>query len=173
MNAMMIDTETLGLLPNSYVLQVGVAIADRHTGDRIYDELYPLSDKGQEKRLKDLDTINWWTQQNQKVSRTVFQPQELQRSPKEVFHILSELIQRYNIEEVWAGPAMFDLALLTSLWKGKPWHYHMERDLQTIKRIFDPRGELQPPPNEMLHNSKADACWQMDYLINLTKEHGL
>ena len=72
---------------------------------------------------------------------------------------------------VWGSPAMFDLPILTSLWKGeKPWLYNYERDLMTLYKTFDPLGKLKPAENGMAHDALADALWQGKYLLNLNEE---
>lgn len=171
---MMIDLETLSLMPDAYVLQIGVSIADRHTGEWVLEsQSYFIEESGQEGRRKDLDTIRFWAQQDPVVADSVFLPTDSRYSIAESFEAIWRLVCVNNIQEVWAGPAMFDLPVLTSLWGNKPWIYNTERDLGTIKKLFDPRGELLPPPNEMFHNAAADARWQMQYLINLTREYHL
>lgn len=168
--AMMIDIETLSLRPDAYVTQVGYCVANLGTGEYLQNpHAWLLGDSGQQGRHKDTDTIRWWLQQDREVAASVFGDSKSRREyPLTTLGMFHGLVEEYKVEEVWASPAMFDLPILTSLWRGeKPWKYNQERCLMTLYKRIDPDGTLQPPPNQAHHDAAADAKWQMDYLINL------
>lgn len=168
--AMMIDIETLSLRPDAYVTQVGYCVADLDRGVHLQPPSdLPVNSTGQDHRHKDFDTIRWWTQQDPEVAKNVFGLADAQRmTPTDVLYAIRSAVTRFDVEEVWASPAMFDLPILTSLWGGvKPWKYSQERCLKTLASRLDPERKLAPPPNEMLHDAVADAQWQMEYLIRL------
>lgn len=171
MNVMMIDLETLSLRPDAFVVQVGIALADLERGNDIdLPTSIWLSEKEQQNRHIDFDTVRWWINQGSDVRKSVFKVQHPQymRSPSWLFSHIAYLVQVHEIEEVWASPAMFDLPVLTHLWEGrKPWEYHQERCMMTLRALVDPNRELAPPPNPMLHDAAADAQWQLQYLKRL------
>lgn len=167
--AMMIDIETLSLRPDAYVTQVGYCVTDLDTGRYLIEPMNVwLEDHDQRKRHKDISTIQWWMNQDRKVVASVFNDAASRTPSWELYHNLEADIEKYEVTEVWASPAMFDLPILTSLWDGaKPWKYNQERCLMTFYKLMDPNGLLLPPPNDMYHDAAADAKWQMHYLINL------
>lgn len=167
--ALMIDIETLSLAPNAYVLQVGYCLADCRTKEY---EILPtnvlLSDKGQENRSKDFNTISWWIHQDQKISHEVFSSKN-RINKDELFSLLNNICNIYPNLTVWASPAMFDLPILTSLFDNrKPWNYKQERDLLTVSALFDPNQTLIPKWNKNQHDAASDAKWQLEYLFNLS-----
>lgn len=176
--AMMIDTETLGLRPDSVVLQIGICVADLDEGKML---VHPYALHGdpheQADRHIDISTVHWWMQQDRGVAEGVFKAgtrAEYARSAEWIFNHIKILIACKNITSVWAGPAMFDLPLLTDLWRHrKPWHFTAERCFRTLRTTLDPRGELAPPASEQQHDAAADAQWQMEYLMRLWQANGL
>lgn len=173
--AMMIDIETLGLTPHSYVTQIGICIANTKTREYL---LQPVNfwmlpeDVAQEHRDIDPNTVGFWIKQTVEkphVAMGVFFPPEgTERVPAcEVFNHIKRLIDGQEGLTVWASPAMFDLSMLTDLWGSKPWSYKQERDMMTLYKLLDPNGDWAPPENEAVHDAAADARWQMEYLFNL------
>lgn len=166
--AMMIDIETLSLRPEAYVTQVGYCVANLDTGAYLIEPLNVWVSDCQDGRDKDFGTISWWMNQDRKVSAGVFNDAAPKLDPAAVFDMVAEDVEKYEVAEVWASPAMFDLPILTSLWGGrKPWKYNQERCLMTLYKVLDPECRLQPPPNDMHHDAAADAHWQMKYLMAL------
>lgn len=165
--ALMIDIETLSLRPDAFVTQVGYCVANTRTREYLVQPTnYFLGDISQEGRHKDFDTIRWWMKQDPKVQASVFAVDD-RKGPSPLFMHLQRLVETHAAT-VWASPAMFDLAILTSLWEGKkPWKYNAERDMMTLYKLLDPTGALQPPNNSMGHDAAADAAWQMEYLFKL------
>lgn len=167
--ALMIDIETLSLRPDAFVTQVGYCINNLDTGEYLVEPFNLwVSEEGQEHRHKDINTIAWWVKQDPAIAREVFDPNVPKIHHARLFDMLREDVVAYEVDEVWASPAMFDLPILTSLWDGrKPWGYKQERCLMTIYKRLDPDGRHAPPENPKHHDAAADAKWQMDYLINL------
>lgn len=168
--ALMIDLETLALGSDAFITQFGMCVADFRTREYLVPPVnYWMSDANQEDRRIDFNTVRWWMGQDPKVAKGVFEtPEGTKRvSPRELFHIVEAAVKAHPGCTVWGSPAMFDLPLLSSLWKGKPWKYNFERDMMTLYKILDRDGKLQPPKNDMAHDAAADAAWQMEYLFNL------
>lgn len=165
---MMIDIETLSLRPDAFVTQVGAVVADRDTGDELASGVWWLGEAGQEGRHKDFATIQWWMNQDKRVADGVFTDTVTRHHPDELFNQIAEDITKYEVQEVWASPAMFDLPILTSLWGGrKPWVYNQERCLMTLYKLLDPHGLRSRAARVNHHDALADARWQMDYLTRI------
>lgn len=168
--AMMIDIETLSLLPDAFVTQVGVCVSDTATREILVAPTnFWLTDDSQVGRRMDISTVRWWVGQDAKVAAGVFNTPEghSRCTPAELFDYFKALVVKYPGMTVWAGPAMFDLPILTTLWGSKPWHFRSERDLTTLRELVDPERSLVPPENDAHHDAAADASWQMAYLHNL------
>lgn len=174
MNALMIDIETLGLIPGSAITQVGYCAANLRTGEQlfmpvnIYVEAHPS--------MIDMDTVAWWMRQSEAARNAVFPEHVTRVAPARVFEILQDVYRELGGAEagvtVWASPAMFDLPMLTSMFAtankslrdAKPWPYYMERDLMTLYKMLDPEKKLKPT-NPVEHDAASDAKAQMDHLI--------
>jgi len=169
--ALMIDNETFALGPNAYLTQVGLCVANLRTREyEIPPTNFWMTQAGQEGRIIDVETVAWWVQQKPEISHGVLMvPEGTERThPDVLFQRIKEIVDKEEGTTVWASPAMFDLAQLTSLWDGrKPWKYNMERDMMTLYKLIDPQGVLAPPENDSAHNAGADAGWQMECLFNL------
>jgi len=167
MNIAMFDLETLSVMPDAAVVQIGLVIGDPVTGNVVHEQRIPLTLDAQRDRRVEHNTLCWWMQQAEDVRSSVFV--ESGFTPMQALTLVEDAFGEYAPEEVWAGPAMFDLPILTSLWGRKPWAYWMERDLSTLRRHVDPRGVRKPPANDKAHDALADALWQFHYLSALLK----
>lgn len=171
MNAMMIDLETLSLRPDAFVLQAGICVANLDTG-HILTPAYNvwLKSDGQEGRHIDRSTVGWWTSQDPMVANGVFNAQDPEYlwDSEKLFQHLTFMMVAKDVQTVWAGPGMFDLPVLTSLWQGrKPWNYGQERCFMTLRKALDPDNHYIPDPNEKAHDAAADAEWQMQWLMGI------
>jgi hypothetical protein len=69
MNHVMLDLETLGVGSDACILSIGAVRFDPYTG-KVREELYmPVSDRTGK---IDLDTVKWWSKQDQGVFREAF-----------------------------------------------------------------------------------------------------
>ena len=167
MNIAMFDLETLSVMPDAAVVQIGLVIGDPVTGDVVHKQRLPLTLDAQRDRRVEHGTLCWWMQQAEDVRRLVFIEHGF--TPAQALASVEDALGEYAPEEVWAGPAMFDLPILTSLWGRKPWEFWRERDLTTLRRYVDPKGKRKPPANTQAHDALADALWQFHYLSALLK----
>jgi hypothetical protein len=172
MNRLMIDIETLSLRPTAKVLQIGYT-ATSGAGDIIVPptDIWIDDPDGH----VDPGTEDWWSKQDPAIRALVFAPPEGTAALNwhQSFQHMSDVYAKLGPDtEVWASPAMFDLPIITNLWRGdKPWKFFMERDMGTFRRTVDPRGVYKPASNAQGHLASADASWQMDYLIALLRVH--
>lgn len=167
MNIAMFDLETLSVLPDAAVVQIGLVIGDPATGNVAHTQRIPMTLDAQRKRRVDHNTLCWWMSQAEAVRSSVFVENGF--TPMQALTLAEDAFGEYAPEEVWASPAMFDLPILTSLWGRKPWAYWRERDLSTLRRHVDPQGMRKPPANDKAHDALADALWQFHYLSALLK----
>lgn len=162
----MIDIETLSLQPTAYVTQIGYCVARETSGSYLIPPTNIWVSDAQSGNV-DMDTIQWWMKQSDAARNAVFDPHEPPMSPDACFERLQDVVDDYA-PQVWGSPAMYDLPILTNMWKGrKPWKYNMERDMMTLYKLLDPNGVLKPPPNKLAHDAASDADWQMQYLLRL------
>lgn len=178
MRALMIDIETLGLLPASAVHQVGYCAADLATGEYLLQptNIYLRPDST---ASMDFDTICWWMRQSDAARAAVFPADRARTSLADAFYKLDAVYRALGGQDagvtVWASPAMFDLPMLTQSWgipgtDGKPWPYYMERDLMTLYKMLDPEKKLKPT-NPVEHDAASDAKAQMDHLIAIFRNN--
>lgn len=166
--ALMIDIETLALTPDAHVVQVGYTVGNWLTKQILVPATNVWLDDA-DTGYKDMSTIRWWMNQSDAVRRSVWGGGP--GVTRGFLHAdLTRLVAAHS-PDVWASPAMFDLPILTAMFKrhglDKPWHYRAERDLLTLRMLFDPSGALKPPANDLAHDAAADAAWQLQYLFNL------
>lgn len=167
--ALMIDIEALGLSPDARILQVGWCVGDLTTKQVVSAPSSRLIDvDGQATRTVDFSTLSWWMEQDKAVSAAVFNMRVWRVTLQDLFEELERVLSLWKDCTVWASPAMYDLPMLTHAWGGKkPWKYNVERDMMTLYKLLDPKGELKPPPNGKAHDAGADAEWQLQYLFRL------
>ena len=182
MKRTMLDIECLSLRPEAVVLQIGYCTYDfkerKYVDYGIPKEIIGnVSGAGflnlcvdsqlKSGRVIDFDTIRWWMDVDAKVREDVFSTTFGRSTTKDAFESLAYVCK--DSDEIWAGPAMYDLPIITSLFEGrKPWiDFRKERCLSTFGKQIDPLRTLAPPENGSAHNGAADAKWQMEYLINL------
>ncbi len=164
--AMMIDIETLGTTPDAVVVQIGVVVGNTETGAVLRKVGWCISTDEQRDRRMDYDTLCWWMLQADDVRQRVFDMKHA-ITPTRACAEIDALLSEFQPEEIWAGPAMFDLPILTHLFGRKPWAFWKERCLLTLRKHVDPDRKLQPPDNILAHDAVADAAWQFDYLCAL------
>lgn len=169
MNIAMFDLETLSVMPDAAVVQIGLVIGNPVTGNVVHEQRIPLTLDAQRDRRVEYNTLCWWMQQAEDVRKGVFVGGGYAVTPMQALASVEDAFGGYAPEEVWAGPAMFDLPILTSLWGRKPWEFWRERDLTTLRRHVDPKGTRKPPANTKAHDALADALWQFHYLSALLK----
>lgn len=170
MNGIMIDLETLDVKPTALVLQLGYAIADMGEKKILSQGTLNLDGNEQKHRTIDFETVAWWMRQDRKVQDSVFSPMDLCCSVQYTREEISRLLEKWDIREVWAAPATFDLVILQDLWGEAPWDRRQQRDMTTLREGLDPDRKLMPADNIMHHNAEADAVWQMQYLFNLLEK---
>lgn len=166
MSEIMLDLETLGVIPNSVILVIG-AIKFNST-----DDICPLENMNTFYRLVDIDsskkigatidknTIQWWKTQPADVQYEAFD------NPNRVNirTALSELTNWVgNCDKVWANSPDFDCVILAENYRmcgmNIPWKYWMTRDTRTLFDIM--RVKVDDLPNNSKHHALHDCYRQL------------
>ncbi len=167
MSNLMIDIETLGTGTDAAILSIGYceftlagpkglgsAGAIPVTGQSCIDAGLTV----------DFSTITWWTQQSKEARDAVF----VSARGDSITMGLSQLAQLFNKDTiVWAKPALFDLAILTTAYRkvlnsDPPWHRRNVRCLYTLADIAMSLN-IMPPldiTNKVAHSAASDAFFQ-------------
>lgn len=169
---LMIDLETLSLHSTAFVTQVGIALYDFHKNQSVLSAGYNVHAIGQENSHVSESTIAWWNTQSQDARNAVFGSTNNIVAATELLRIL-QLIDCEFQPLIWAGPAMFDLPILTNLLGSRAWNYSRERDFSTIRKLFDPNQTLRPEFIGEAHVAVDDALHQMQYLVALHQKYNV
>jgi len=168
----MIDLETLDVLPTATVLTIGAVKFDIR-GDDVAD---PDCDKFYVK--VDVDscdelgltvspsTLEWWGNQSAEAQDEAF-------SPEDRIHIKDAMDQLYKFcwgaKRVWSHGAGFDLVILEHIFakleKATPWQFWQARDTRTL---FDLGIDPNRPP-VLKHHALEDAWNQAVGVQNVVK----
>ena len=168
----MIDMETLDVLPTATVLTIGAVKFDPF-GDDINepncDKFYVKVDVDSCDRLGctvSPDTVEWWAKQSQEAQEEAFSPDG--RIPIE--EAMNQLYKFcWGAKRVWSHGAGFDVVICEYLFrkigKATPWSFWEVRDTRTI---FDLGIDPQRPP-VLKHHALEDAWNQAVGVQNVFK----
>lgn len=157
----MIDIETLGLLPGSPIAQIGWQLFDPE-GDGIDTQDsgsidVDLDSCGEFGMTMSMDTVRWWMQQDDKA-RAIFTRSGV--SLKHALEILDDMFRTRRPGRVWFKGPQFDGSLLQFCYahvgREPPWHYRAVRDLRTLTDLF----EVQEAEPMVEHDAREDATAQ-------------
>lgn len=173
----MVDNETMGTVPDSVILSIGVAKFDKYTPDVIGETFYAVLDIDEQiarGRIVDPETIKWWGQQSEQA-RIVLTTKE--REPVEdvlsrlwVFlggYFNDDLVAKPGNEFFWGNGSDFDNPQIASLFHmygfELPWKFWNNRCFRTMKSEF---GYLAKAPVRVgtYHNALDDAITQIKHL---------
>ena len=172
MTDIMIDLETLDVLPSATVLTIGAVKFDPF-GDDLNDptcqKFYVKIDVDSCDSLGctvSQDTLDWWSRQSKEAQEAAF-------DPKDRISIIEALNQLYKFcwgaKRVWSHGAGFDVIILENLFRkiGKaiPWQFWEVRDTRTL---FDLGIDPQRPP-VLKHHALEDAWNQAVGVQNVFK----
>ena len=156
----MIDLETLSVLPNATILSISAIAFNPFdiTPDLVnyptFDVLISL--EGQENRHVQEETINWWARQHEDVRAKIFS--ETGRiSLKEALEQLTPFV--WNKDRIWAQGVTLDITVLDEAFREynlpTPWPYHIVRDSRTLLDLCT----VEQPP--VTHDSLQDCFRQI------------
>lgn len=168
----MIDMETLDVLPTATVLTIGAVKFDPFgddVNDPTYDKFYVKVDVDSCDRLGctvSPDTVEWWAKQSKEAQEEAFSPDG--RIPIE--EAMNQLYKFcWGAKRVWSHGAGFDIVICEYLFrkigKATPWSFWEVRDTRTI---FDLGIDPQRPP-VLKHHALEDAWNQAVGVQNVFK----
>lgn len=170
---LMIDLETLDILPTAAVLTVGAVKFDPY-GDELnspaMDSLYIKIDLDSSDAVGctvDDNTIAWWASQDQDAQDAAFDPTDR----VDVAEAMKQLYKfAWGTKRVWSHGAGFDAIICENLFRktGRaiPWKFWEVRDTRTI---FDLGIDPQRPP-VLKHHALEDAWNQAVGVQNVMRK---
>jgi len=166
MQDIMIDLETLDVLPTSLIMQVGLVRFDATSDTPLANpdtnpdiELYNVELKGQDGTWSE-QTLRWWMKQSDSARKGLETPAALPIA--EVLGRVQTLAQAEKIKRVWSHGAAFDHPIviyhLNKLGMGEMCSYRKLRCTRTLFDLFD-MGKTNP---QILHRADWDAWAQAE-----------
>ena len=156
----MIDLETLDVLPSATILTIGAVKFDPFGDDvreKNCEKFYVKVDIDSCDRLgltTSADTINWWSQQTEAAQNEAFSTED--RVP--IHDAVNQLYKFcWGAKRVWSHGAGFDIIILEHVFaklnKKVPWSFWEVRDTRTL---FDIGINPERPP-VLAHHALEDA----------------
>jgi len=159
--ALMIDIETIDILPTATILTIGAQGFDKFS-DRFTDVTYyeRITLESQEDRTIDEGTLQWWSGQTQEAQEEAF-GENGRLDLKPALEKLGKLI--WKADEIWANGTTFDMTILEHAYRqcniNLPWKYYKVCDARTVYKLVP-----QLPKLGNNHNALADCVNQIDLL---------
>jgi DNA polymerase III epsilon subunit-like protein len=155
----MIDLETLDVLPTATILTIGAVKFDP-LGDTAMEEFYVKVDIDSCDKLGmtvSPSTLEWWSKQSKEAQEDAFDPTD-RISAEEALNRLYKFC--WGAKRVWSHGVGFDLIILEQYFrkieKAVPWQFWEMRDTRTLFDIG-----INPDRAEVTaHNALADAVDQ-------------
>jgi exodeoxyribonuclease VIII len=173
MKSIMIDIETLGVTPDSTIIQIAAvrfSLEDASINDEFSVNISPASCKALG-LITDKKTIEFWKNQPTEVIRSVMSNQT---NIENALTQLNNFIGGYDKNnEIWANGTVFDISMLEWSYRRSgiecPWRYFQIRDVRTIFSVakFDWRNF---PRIGMQHNALGDCHTQIAALRKILLE---
>ena len=163
MSDLMLDIETLCVLPTATILTIGAQgfdpFSDRFTNVTYYERCDLESQDG---RTIDDSTVEWWGKQNADAQAEALGDEGQPRIPlKDALEKLSKLIWKHS--SIWANGTTFDMVILENAFRQNninlPWKYWQVMDARTVYKMVPQVGKLSNN-----HNALADCVNQIDML---------
>ena len=168
----MIDNETLDLVPSSKIVSIGAVIFDPRYGkisdDTFYVELDLKAQKGRTEDHSVNGTVAWWKKQTPEVRKALKGTTLLEDALEDLEFWLPDDCK------VWGNGSIFDIAMLEDAYRQYemkiPWEYWNIRDMRTIKDMYESsRGSWEKGYRGTKHNALEDAKYQAEMVIKMWK----
>lgn len=174
MNNVMIDLETLGVLPGSIILSIGAVFfdAEKNQLGREFYEILNIYDQNTNYDLKmEKHVLGWWALQSLEALEIIVAAASSQSLPLAIGlrDFTQFLVDEYPAQGVplkicvWGNGSDFDNALLKVAYfkaftENVPWHHHSNRCFRTLKNLVPQVGEIERVGTH--HNALDDAKTQ-------------
>lgn len=134
----MIDLETLDVIPSCVILSIGAVKFDPHGSGHIeeYDVKPSVDEQCALGRTVNDSTIVWWSQQNTMAKEEAFTEQG-----RIAFHDAIQGLQKFcwNQRAIWAHGSCFDITIIENAMRqlgiNIPWNFWMVRDTRTLFEV--------------------------------------
>jgi len=168
MKDLMIDIETFGTKPGSAIISIGAVFfqpsvdPELRLGAQFYASISLRSNLNLGMKV-DLQTLAWWTEQDDAAMRKAFKGSE--PLPRVLQSFTDWIYTVSTPEDVtpWGNAASFDLTLLTAAYDAcglpLPWMFYNERCYRTLKNLnlMVKKDYIKP---ELAHSAIDDAIAQ-------------
>lgn len=170
---MMLDIETLGIMPDSVVLTVGAIKFNPYSLHEPYDPLYLRLDVDEQLSMDRHvceDTVAWWGKQDEEVRE-----EALGEGNRVNIESFTKQLNKYStgVSEFWCKGTNFDFVILNNLYQQFkfhiPWKYYLFRDCRTVFNMAPYRIEKHAD----LHNALADSVAQAVDVQKIYKHLGI
>ena len=176
-----IDLETLGTLPGSIILSLGVVLFDptKPPEECLGETLYCVIGQPTCEAVGltcSQSTLDWWKGQSAEARTVLTQAQDPTQSIglKKALESLTAFLP--PDVRVWSNGANFDQPLLDVAYSKfgmqVPWKYYNSRCHRTVIALY-PNEKASRPPTVLAHNALEDAKWQAKHLVNVAQKLGL
>ena len=178
----MIDLETLGVIPGCVILSLAAVEFELNTGKigRYFYENISIESSLEENFKIEEESWRWWSEQDNDVKKEIVtNPKPLKIVLEGLDRFLNDINPDRKSIRVWGNGSSFDLGILSfayfQLRMKIPWMFWAERDLRTIvafapdiKKRTDFVGKRHHPLYDCLHQIKY--CSKIYSLISVAKE---
>lgn len=167
MSSLMIDIETIDVLPTATILTVGAQLFDPMgegiPNDPEHSFYCRVTTESQEDRTIDDGTVAWWGTQPQAAQDEVFNEEGRITLP-EMLEGLAKLCRK--ADHFWALGPTFDMVILENAFKSRgtaiPWSYSRVRDVRTIFALWPNLPKMNAEHHAL------DDCWRQIALLQVT-----
>lgn len=189
----MVDNETLSVLPSAHIVQVALVHFDPHSFTPLADKVISIDHARQSGTSVDVSTVHWWMEQPKDVQKAVFYGEE-ERVPIhtaccDLYRFIIDSCRRIWMEDappslsdlhqavqIWAKPARFDIPQWENAFRHAgvqvPWFRRNVNNVQSLfndalRNGFDP-GIVKAMPS-VAHIPINDCLWQIGLLKSITE----
>lgn len=168
----MLDIETLGLSPNSVILQIVAKEFNLNGQPSLITPFQCNINLNQPDRVVETGTLSWWLNQDLATIKTVINGY----TQKSLVHALTTLNSWiYNIRtdnniviKFWCRGTNFDFTLLENAYKQNdiviPWEYYELSDVRTFDALVPSPIRKQIKRKGIYHNALDDVEFQIEYV---------
>jgi exodeoxyribonuclease VIII len=170
---MMIDLETLGVIPGCPILSVGAVMFNPRSGV-LGDTFYVVADQDQAVYgfKSEPRTLEWWSRQSEEARAVFDYPARV--SIKDMLALFSTWFKERNDSIVWGNGGDFDPPILAKAYAMVgypiPWMPYNVRCYRTIKNL---RPDVKIKRHGSEHNALADAIAQAVHLMDIVEQSTL
>ncbi len=165
----MLDLETLGVSPDSTILQISAIIFDPFNESTQYEDVFnELVDIDSQNRSIDANTVAWWGTQPKEIQEIIFS--EENRLPLDItLKKFTKFV--WNKNRIWSQGPDFDISILKHAFfqynLPLPWPYWKVRDSRTILDLTS----IDLPAAD--HNAISDCRRQAAGVCRVIKQLGI